>query len=362
MRKLIFYTHSLQGGGAERVWANLASGFFARGDEVLFVQDFDAPENARFLAPGIRRVTLGKNHLVAIWRLWRLLRREECDACLSALSISNLKLAVAALLAGRLDRAILSYHGFAEAEPQKLSNLSYRLTPLLTRLAAWTVCVSDALRDDLLRRWSASRARTVRIYNPVEPHPLARVALDERDPLVLSVGRLAPAKNFPALVRAFSRTSVPDARLVILGEGPERPAIEAEIARQNLGDRVSLPGYCDPGPYYAQARCFAATSTSESFGLAIAEALSQGLPVVSTDCGGPREILGDGAYGELVPIGDDDAFANALTAALENPGDIAPRVARSRIFSRDAALDAFAKLIDGRRPKSEARDQAPHPV
>jgi glycosyltransferase involved in cell wall biosynthesis len=147
-----------------------------------------------------------------------------------------------------------------------------------------------------------------------------------------------------------------------LGEGPERPAIEAEIARQNLGDRVSLPGYCDPGPYYAQARCFAATSTSESFGLAIAEALSQGLPVVSTDCGGPREILGDGAYGELVPIGDDDAFANALTAALENPGDIAPRVARSRMFSRDAALDAFAKLIDGRRPKSEARDQAPHPV
>ena len=149
------------------------------------------------------------------------------------------------------------------------------------------------------------------------------------------------------LLRAFARLERPDARLIILGEGPERPRIEAEIAALGLRDRVDLKGYVEaPWDYYARARCFALASDSESFGLVVAEALAFGLPVVTTDCGGPGEILDDGRYGLLVGVGDEAAMTQALAKALDAPGDPGPRIARARNFSVKSALDNYAALFD----------------
>jgi glycosyltransferase involved in cell wall biosynthesis len=349
-RKIIFYTHALAGGGAERVWTLLASGFARRGHEVIMAVDYEASDNLDFLDPTVRLVVLGGPHAHNVMRLARLIGREKPDATLSALCVSNIKHVAAAAIAGRRDRAILSYHGFFESEPQAISRASYLLTPVLSRLSARTIAVSDLLADYLKSHFRAHAWRTQRIYNPVmwgeTPRDLRKSDIKARAPLVVACGRLVREKKFDSLLRAFARVGRKDAKLVIIGEGPERGALEAEISRLHLRERASLVGYVpEPWKFYQQASCLAVSSQLESFGMVVVEALGHGLPVVATDCKGPREILADGRFGRLVPIGDEAAMGGAISAALDEPGNPAPRIARAHDFSIDRALAAYEQMI-----------------
>jgi len=349
-RKLLFYTHAMTSGGAERVVARLASGFAARGHQVILAVDFDAQETLHLLSRAVDLRVLPRGHWRGTMALAHMLKRERPDASLSALSVSNLKHAVAATLAGRIDRAVLGYHGFYLSENEGLSALGYRLTPVLSRLAGATVAVSQQLRDDLVAHFAAPSNRVRTIYNPAAPEPFPEVLsparLAARDPIVLSMGRLAPDKDYTTLIRAFARLQKPDARLVILGEGPEREKLEAEARALGVADRVALPGFTrDIAAELNRARCFALSSRRETFSLACVEALAHGLPVVATDCGGPSEILNDPALGALVPVGDVEALSEAIAAALAQPGEPAPRQERARDFSLGAALDAYESVI-----------------
>jgi glycosyltransferase involved in cell wall biosynthesis len=346
--KLLFYLHSLAAGGAERLLAQLATGLMQRGHDVTLAVDYESLQNAAFLDPAIQQVQLGENHFTSVRRLRRLLREIRPDVSLSALGGQNLKHMLATMLAGRVSRGVQSYHGFSESEPRLLSRLSYLMTPLSSRLMAKTVCVSDALRDDLIRRFHASPGRTIRIYNGVPKLTDADAAPRDRenmDPVILACGRLSPDKNYPFLVRAFARMKNANARLVILGEGPERGTIQTEIARLNLADRISLPGYTDPAPFYKGASCFAITSTREAFGLVVIEALAAGLPLVTTASGGPDEILDNGRYGRVIAQGDEAAFAAALDAAVAEPGDVDSRRARANEFSMERCIEAYEALF-----------------
>lgn len=350
-RKLLFYTHALAGGGAERVWSLLASGFARRGHDVIMAVDYEAKDNLAFIDRNVRIEVLGGPHALNVTRLAKLIRSEKPDVTLSALCVSNLKHAAAAALAGRQKRAILSYHGFFESEPQALSRTSYLLTPLLSRFSGGTVAVSDSLAQDLATRFLSQRKRTRRIYNPAiwgdaNAH-LTEADLKARPPVVVACGRLSEDKGFISLIRAFAKVEPHDARLVIVGEGAARAALQAEINRLGLAGRVDLVGYApEPWNYYAQASCLAVSSKLESFGMVVVEALGHGLPVVSTDCKGPREILADGRFGRLVPVGDTAKMAGAISAALADPGDPAPRMARAQDFSLNRALDAYGAMID----------------
>ncbi len=251
-RALLFYTHALLGGGAERVWARLASGFAARGDRVTFAVDFEARELASLLTKDVTLKVLPRGHAAATRALAKLITSLKPAASLSAISVSNLKHALAARLAGRADRAILSYHGFFDSEPERLSRIGYRLTPLLTRATGATVAVSHTLRKDLLERFHAPEPRTAMIFNPAAPEPFPApvdaAALAARAPLVVALGRLAPDKDFVTLLRAFARLKTPDARLVILGDGAERGLLEGEVAALGLAGRVDMPGFhANPG-------------------------------------------------------------------------------------------------------------------
>jgi glycosyltransferase involved in cell wall biosynthesis len=350
-RKIVFYTHALVAGGAEKVMARLASGFAARGDEVIFAVDFDAPAWRPLLSGSVRYVVLPKGHLRATLGLAALLRKEKPDASASAVSVSNLKHAVAALLSGRARRASLGYHGFAESEREPLSRIGYAATPILSRLVGATVAVSQALGDELLRGHHAAPARLVVIPNPAapEPFPAPVTAADiaGRSPGIVAVGRLAPGKDFATLLRAFARVTTPGATLTILGEGPERAALEGLRGRLGLAERVAMPGFvAQIGDTLNASRCAVVASSKESFGLTVVEALSRGLPVVSTDCGGPREILDAPGLGALVPVGDDAAMARSLDAALSDLGDPAARQKRAADFALDRALDGYGALFD----------------
>ena len=193
-RKLLFYTHALAGGGAERAWTLLASGFARQGHDVIMAVDYEADDNLGFLDPAIRLIVLNGPHAHTTARLSKLIAREKPDATLSALCVSNVKHLLAATVAGRRNRAILSYHGFFESEPQALSRTSFLMTPLLSRLSARTVAVSDLLCDDLKLRFRSSWSRTCRVYNPVtwgDPSDATHADdLRARTPLVIACGRL----------------------------------------------------------------------------------------------------------------------------------------------------------------------------
>ena len=350
-RKFVFYTHALLAGGAEKVMARLASGLAARGDTVIFAVDFDAPDWRPLIAPSVRYVVLPRGHLRATLALSALLRKEKPDASLSAVSVSNLKHAIAALFAGRARRAALGYHGFAESEREPLSAIGYAATPLLSRLVGAIVAVSRALGEDLVRNHGAAPARLVVIPNPGAPDPfppaLSADELAARPPMVAAVGRLVPGKDFATLLRAFARVNTPAARLAILGEGPERAALERLRDDLGLSGRVAMDGFTsDIGPVLEVSRCAVVASKRESFALTIVEALSRGLPVVSTDCGGPKELLDAPGLGALVPVGDDRAMAQAIDAALATSGDPAPRQRRAAAFTLERALESYRALFE----------------
>jgi glycosyltransferase involved in cell wall biosynthesis len=348
---LLFYTHAVTGGGAERVWALLASALAARGHAVTLAYDHEANGPEAGLDPRVRLLALGGNHAVAVARLARHLARDRPDVSLSALGVSNLKHAVAAGLAGRRRHAVLSFHGHPQSEPQRLSRLGNAATPVLARLTARSVFVSDGLMAHYVAAVGAVPGRSVRLHNPVEVDAAvpARDAaeLRARPRRVLAVGRLAPAKDFSTLLRAFALVR-PDAELVLVGEGPERPALEALIRDLGLSARVTLAGHVErPWQLYREAACFAASSRAEAFGNVLVEALAHGLPVASTACDGPVEILEGGRFGALVPVGDAAALAAAIDGMLDEPGPPAPRVARAALFSVAAAVAGYEALFDG---------------
>lgn len=350
-RKYLFYMPALLGGGAERVFALLASETVRRGHHVVFAVDYVASENMGYLDPGIQQVVLPTGHGPAVLGLAALLRKEKPDVTFSGLGVANLKHMIAALMTGRHRRAVISFHGFFESENRLLSRLGNHGAPVFTRLCGRAIAVSDGLRDALVNRYFASPTRTVRVYNPVySPRGWPSVNgadLAIREPRILFVGRMHPDKDLPTLLRAFARVTTPDARLELVGDGPVRGQVEQLATELGLRDRVTFTGYLpNPAEAYRRARVLALTSRRESFGNVVAEALAHGLPVVSTDAAGPREILADGQFGAVVPIGDDGAVAAALDAALANPGDPGPRQARATLFSIENAADAYLGIAE----------------
>lgn len=350
-RTILFYTHAFGGGGAEIVFRRLAEAFAADGDRVLATADFQGPEPVCD-KPRLRHVQLGPGHWRSLVQLARLLRAERPDASFSALGAQNLKHLAAAMLARRTRHCVLGFHGFAAVESRPLARSCFWLAPLVTRLAARTICVSDVLLEDMRRRWGASTARTIRIYNPL-PWPVAASGASpfgrdpQRPPLIVALGRLVPSKRFCDLVAALALVEPKTTQLAIIGTGPALPALEDCIARFGLQGRVLLPGHVnDPTPYYRQAACVAISSESESFGLTAAEALAFGTPVVTTDCGGPREILDGGRLGRVVHVGDVSALAAALSTAIMSPGNDEARRRRGRSFALEVVHRQYAALAD----------------
>lgn len=357
-RKILFYTHGLVDGGGERLWSCLASAFKARGEDVIFAQDFEADENRSNLDASIPLFTLGRNHIRCVRQLAALLRREKPDVALCAIGGSNLKFMLAKWLAKSNVRTIITYHGFREWRTGVLSFLTYFMLPVLSSYADCTVAVSDGLREKLVKKWGARPEKTVTILNPVFFPQAAPVPTDQelaaRSDTILAVGRFVPEKDFVTLVRAFARLERPSARLIILGKGPDEAKVRAEITRLGLTGRVSMPGYSkEPWRYYAQAKCFALSSCSEPFGNVIVEAMAYGLPVVATACSGPQEILQHGEFGRIVAIGSDLQMSHALAATLDNPGSPASRRKRANDFSFDVRVPTYEKLI------AQVRDTQP---
>jgi glycosyltransferase involved in cell wall biosynthesis len=167
--------------------------------------------------------------------------------------------------------------------------------------------------------------------------------------VILAVGRLTAQKDFSTLIRAFAevRRSCP-ARLLILGEAEERPALEALVKQLGLEQAVSLPGFvANPYPYMVRAALFVLSSRWEGLPGVLIEALYCGTPAISTGCpSGPREILADGQYGQLAPVGDVQALAQAMLLSLRG-GALRPPQESWQPFELEAVVNQYLNTLLG---------------
>jgi glycosyltransferase involved in cell wall biosynthesis len=191
--------------------------------------------------------------------------------------------------------------------------------------------VSNGVARDFCTLTSISMDHLTTIYNPMTTDTIKTLAGEQVNhpwfeegspPVILGVGRLSIAKNFPLLIEAFGMVrSKFQCRLVILGDGKLRESIEKYADSSPYRHDIALPGHkINPFAYMSRAAVFAMSSSWEGFGNVLVEAMAVGTPVVSTDCpNGPREILADGKYGPLVPPDDAGHLAEAILGLLQNP-------------------------------------------
>jgi glycosyltransferase involved in cell wall biosynthesis len=362
MLKIAFFIPTLETAGAERVTVLLANGLRRRGNsvDVVLVQakgDFLAD-----LIDGIRVVNLQAGRVLrAVPRLAKYLRKESPDVLLSALDHSNAAAIAANWLSLTKTPVVTTVHAPRRNAAQYrwgISGVFLRLyLNWLYRQAKQIVCVSQGVADDIVRGAGVARERIRVIYNPVI-HP--RICELARQPVehpwfapgpyksLLAVGRLMPQKDFPTLLRALQMVRQRgDVRLTILGEGDERPRLERLVKELSLEDCVSMPGTVrNPYSYMARADLFVLSSAWEALPTVLIEALALGAPVVAADCvSGPREILHNGRYGTLVPVGDSAALAGAISSALSAPR-IAMPAETLQPYTVDHAVDKYCQLIE----------------
>lgn len=236
------------------------------------------------------------------------------------------------------------------------------------------VSISPAVTAELCRAgYDPARVHAIPNGVPVpaaawEPRPVGRDA-----PRAVSLGRLAPEKGLDTLVDAWPAVLArhPRARLTLVGEGPERPALEARVAARGLAGAVELPGATDdPTATLREADLFVHPSREEGMSVALLEAMALGVPVVASAIPGNLRVVTDREHGRLAPPDDPGALAAAVLGQWADPGLalVMARAARRRVrdeFSVQAVarthLALFAQLVGARRPPSGPPNPSPRP-
>jgi glycosyltransferase involved in cell wall biosynthesis len=310
------------------------------------------------LPPNVRHIQLPVAHRNLILPfLVRYLRAERPRALLTA----NHPLNRAALLARLVSRVPvrvtirmgMSLSARAQAMKPAAARRMFRSMRRWYPRADAAVAPSPGVAADLERLAGVAPGRLHVIPNPIVNAALDRAAAEPLDhpwfapgqpPVILGAGSLEPRKDFPTLLRAFARLREGRAaRLVILGEGRERDALQRLAGELGIASDVDLPGYADnPYRWMSRAAVFVLCSRREGSGAVLVEALACRTPVVATDCPtGPAEILAHGRLGPLVEVGDDAGLAEALARVLERPLDGAALRGGVESFRADTAARQY---------------------
>jgi glycosyltransferase involved in cell wall biosynthesis len=221
--------------------------------------------------------------------------------------------------------------GFNEDEAERLNKARNRYRSLALRGAHRVIVPSKRLEDIALKHWKQDAKRLVRIPNgiavgsfavPPAPDAIPGLAKQPGEIVIGTVAGLRAVKNLPRLVRAFAAMTMPAARLVIVGSGPESERIAAEARRLGVAERVLLPGFlAGPARYLGLFDVFALSSDSEQFPISLVEGMAAGLPIVATDVGDIPDMVSADNLPLIVHREDEAAFAAALDSLAER-GDL----------------------------------------
>ena len=339
--KVLFFISSLEGGGAERVMVDLLRNIDRGRIEPILVLLYpyeDSPYR-QYLPEDIRVMVVTRKSdslpgkLLQLLNFIKTIHKEKPNVILSMLTHNNIMAMLSGLLFGV--RVIACEHNTLSEvikTEEGRTILGLHVAPLvriLYRYAKRIITVSEGIKVNLIADFGIPEDRIQTIYNPVDlsrinalitvspEHPFFR----NQKPIVIAMGRLTAQKGFDILLKGFSRViSEIDARLIIMGEGPQRAYLENIIRDLGITDKVYLAGF-QKNPYalLSHSAIFVLSSQYEGLPMAILEAMACGIPVISTDCSsGPREILQNGQCGILVPVNNETALADAITRLLKD--------------------------------------------
>ena len=355
---IAFVLPGLGAGGSEHIVSLLCNHFAALGWTVRLIVFEDETTPAYYSHhPAVRIVRLGMKSrrrpapaaaLTMFKRRQRLqaaLEEAAPDLVISFLTRTNI---LSVLSARRIGVPVI----VSERNNPELQTVG----SVWSRLRQWTYPQSAGLvtmTQGAMNHFA--RTMTVRgwvIPNPAPPPATAMPRISDGR-TIGAVGRLVPQKGFDRLIDAFARvaTDIPEWRLVIWGEGPDRAALEAQRDRLGLSGRVTLPGITrQPGEWIAQSDMFVLSSRFEGWGIVVGEAMAGGLPVISFDCPwGPAEMIEQGRSGILVRNGDVPALGDAMAALCRDPDrrQALSNAAKARmtLFDMDHILASWRSVI-----------------
>ena len=318
---ITLFIGSLVGGGAERVFCNLANSLASKGHQVTIVTNVEAqgvyelePSVNRFvLLPEKQRKNKFFNFIHCMKELKKYIKKNPSNNYVVFLPLTTIM-----LLAYRkiiLGRVVVSERG----APDRYSSF---IKLLLKKWIHRSNCV--VFQTDDVKNWYQpylKKAEGVVIPNAINPAFIREPYLGVKEKSIVAAGRLCEQKNFALLIEAFSRISdeFSDYKLKIYGKGSLETQLKELTENKGLSDRVEFMGYVDNMPEQLEkASLFVLSSDFEGMPNALMEAMALGLPCVSTECpcGGPKFLIKDKENGLLVPVNDVEAMAAAIREML----------------------------------------------
>lgn len=366
--RILTFLHSFEPGGVERVALRLHEAWTAQGLDARLVLGRTAGAMKREW-PGLEPEVLATEripsaHWETLWmilHLPRAIRRIRPDVLFCAGNSYTIVAVMMRVLLGRACPPIVAKisNDLTRNDLPAPARPFYRLwLRIQGRMLDRLVGMAPPMREEIGTLMRAQDARIAVIDDPslaeadIERLTAARKAAKAapRGPgrRFLAIGRLAAQKNFGLLIDAFAGMAGPDDRLAIIGEGSARRALEAQIARLGLTDRVRMPGHVSPlDAELAAADALVLSSDYEGVPAVVAEALAAGLPVVSTRCSvSMDDMLGGGRFGLLVPVGDAAALAKAMVDIAKLKFDEAAARDQSRRFTVEIASHGYRALME----------------
>lgn len=355
-----FMVGSLRVGGAERMMVNTANELAKRW-QVSFLSLTGGTALKGELSNNVTVHSFEKkSSLSAIPAILAFIRKEKPDVLISTQIHVNL-IALILKLFFRVKTKIILREATSPASHFMMNTgFKQRLVSIAVRLlypnADAIIAICEAVKKSLIESTNSPPAKISVIYNPVindrfrmavmenVEHPF----LNKNIPVFISVGRLAPAKNFSLLISSFSMVlKKKDARLIIVGEGSERKNLEKLIESFQLQEKIFLAGeITNPYPWMKSSDVYVLSSLYEGLPNALIEAMGCGLQLVSTDCpGGSREILMDGKCGKLVKMNDPEALADAMLESLIHPLDKTAMTESLKRFESTTVGEQYFSLI-----------------
>lgn len=360
---LAVYCGPFDGGSTAKIAARLANAFVERGHPVDLLVTASRNPIPEPTVPGVRVVQMGAMAaLIRVPAMTLYLRRRRPAAVLTHRIREDVFTLKAVRLAATATPVFVTVHGPLRVKLDHLPGA--KGAQRRAEVLRWyprnrgIVAISEETAADL-RSLLGPDARVTTIPNPIVTAEMRRAAESSADhpwfrepgpPVLVFAGRLEREKDLPTLLRAFAilRQGL-DCRLLIIGDGKLRPAIESERDVLGLRDSVDLPGWvANPYPYLRQASLVVLPSVWDALPTVLIEALALGTPVVSTACGaGPREILDGGRYGPLVPPQDPESLAAALARTLADPLPREILVEGGRRYEVGRNADLYLRLMLG---------------
>jgi len=360
---ICFLVRAFSGGGAQRDAILLANGIADTGvPTTVMVLDAKGPLR-ELVSREVEILDLGRGKklkmALALPAILSALARTSPAVMVASEASGNALAVVATRLLPRARRPLLVLREVASplqartSDPYVQNRLAYRLAPWLYPRADLVVALTGPVRQDLVAHFGVPEERAIAlgtnaVLTQSREQVLASTARTVEPGLLVAVGRLSEEKGFATLLDAVAllRKRRP-VRLVIVGEGPDRVNLEERIKSLQLDDAVELAGFhSNPGAFLERAQLFVSSSRYEGLGNVIIEALACGVPVVSTDAPyGPREILQDGRWGDLVPVGDARALADAIERRLGQSDDGHKGKQRAADFTVENAAAAFLNIL-----------------